>query len=158
MTDDVKKERLAEKGLDEEDKDEREGKEEASAAADAAEEVAKRKGIFKVELTIFYEDGWEQMMKCPPLFQVRQVPGSTPGMQAAAKYYNASEINKTVALLEGLIEDLKNTIPTKEEIEAAKKQAMEHEVEIARRASIMAAQQQMPVNPKTGRPLQFPPR
>ena len=143
--------------------EEQETEPETEVAA-AAEEIAKRKGIYRVEMTIHYEDGWEQTMKTPALFVVKPMtdtPIQLPaGVQATAKFYSASEINKTVQLLEGLIDDLRNTIPSPEEIEAAKKKAMNDGADYVRRAALMAAGgpgQMPPVNPKTGQPLQFPP-
>lgn len=150
---------------DDQDTETEEDTEPQEAQAEAeAEGIVSRKGIYRVELTIHYEDGWEQTMKTPGLFVIKQVGDMggvqlPAGVQATAKFYSASEINKTVQLLEGLIDDLRNTIPSPEEIEAAKKKALQDSVDAGKRAELMGGPRpgQIPINPVTGQPLQFPP-
>jgi len=105
------------------------------------EEEPRRKGIAKVEIEVTYEDGWVQKIETPAL--VRMGPAQrniqTPnGVQVIARYTYAVEIMKTVELIEHVLEDLKNTIPTEEERIKAESIMRKHSQDLQQRAQMIA--------------------
>ena len=105
------------------------------------DEESSRKGVAKVEVTVTYEDGWKQTIETPVMVQLgpAQQQIQTPqGVQVIARYIKAVELAKAIDLLEHICEDLRNTIPTEEDLEKARKIMQEREEQLQKRAAMIA--------------------
>jgi hypothetical protein len=94
-----------------------------------------RKGIMALEIKVTYEDGWEQVMKSPPIIQFRQAGGpilTATQERPIVKAINKDGIEKAILILDSVRRDVLDTMPTDEEIRKAQEAIAEQKANAGR--------------------------
>jgi type III secretory pathway lipoprotein EscJ len=96
-----------------------------------------RQGVVSVEVTIAYEDGFSSTIKSPQMvsWEATSMAIVSPGSERAmVKKLNIGAMKQTVGILEGVLDDVKNSIPTEEEIAEERQKIAELQASKARKA------------------------
>jgi hypothetical protein len=91
-------------------------------------EEKKRMRVVFVEVKVTYEDGFTTTLSSPPMISIRRsdLALSGPGLpQKHIKEINRSAMEQTAEILEGVLKDVRDSIPTEEEVQRAQNAAME---------------------------------
>lgn len=95
-----------------------------------------RQGVVKVEITVSYEDGFSSTIKSPNMvvWEPTSMAVLTPGSEKSlVKKLNIGAMKQTVGVLEGVLDDVRNSIPTEEQIAEERKKIAEMQAEKMRR-------------------------